>query len=79
MTTKRTVYLSERGDDENDGLTAQTAVLTGDRAVKIALRKKTQEFDVSGSEAYVGMMNAEIEKKRRRLRAQLLQGPAASG
>jgi len=72
MATKRTVYLSERGDDDNDGLTAETAVLTGDRAVKIALRKKTLDFDVSGSEAYVSIMNAEIEKKRRRLRAQLL-------
>jgi hypothetical protein len=72
MTTKRTVYLSEGGDDENDRLTAQTAVLTGDRAVKkIALRKKTQEFDVSGSDAYIRIMNVELEKKRRRLRAQL--------
>jgi hypothetical protein len=34
--------------------------------------KKTQEFDVSGSEAYVRIMNAEILKKRRRLRAQLV-------
>jgi hypothetical protein len=38
---------------------------------KIALRKKTQEFDVSGSDAYIRIMNVELEKKRRRLRAQL--------
>jgi hypothetical protein len=38
---KKTVYLSERGDDKNDGLTEQASVLTGDRAIKISIKYPT--------------------------------------
>jgi hypothetical protein len=60
----KTVYLSERGDDKNDGLVPERPVLSGKRAIQISLTEKTQVFDVTGSEAYVRRMNAELEKKQ---------------
>jgi hypothetical protein len=53
------VYLSERGDDKNDGLTEQTPVLTCDRAIKIALKEKTQQFYVTD-----GYCRHMLEKKK---------------
>ena len=36
----KAVYLSERGEDKNDGLSLEKAVLTGKRAVAIALKER---------------------------------------
>jgi hypothetical protein len=62
--TGRQIFLSERGDDKNDGLTAETPVLTGDRAVKISIKEKGTSFHLTGSDAYVKRMNVELEAKR---------------
>ena len=62
----RTIFLSEEGDDKNDGLTADRPVRTGARAVKISLKEKGTAFQVTGSRAYVRRMNAELEKKTTR-------------
>ena len=60
----RTIFISEEGDDKNDGLTAETAVRTGSRAVKISLKEKGTAFQVRGTHAYVRRMNAELEKSQ---------------
>jgi hypothetical protein len=60
----RQVYLSERGDDKNDGLTPETPVLTGARAIKVSLKAKGTSFHISGSDAYVRRMNAELEANK---------------
>ena len=57
----KAVYLSERGEDKNDRLSLEKAVLTGKRAVAIALKEKTRGFHVNGNAAYVRRMNAELE------------------
>lgn len=57
----KTVYLSERGDDKKDGLTPETAVLSGKRAVEVALKEKASAFNVSGSHTYVRRLNTDIE------------------
>jgi hypothetical protein len=60
----KTVYLDERGDDKNDGLSEATPVLGGDRAIKISIKVQTRQFHIKGSDAYVRRMNAELEEKR---------------
>jgi hypothetical protein len=60
----KTVYVSEDGDDKNDGLTPQTPVLTGKRAIQISLKEKARAFHVTGSDAYCKGMNAELEKQK---------------
>ena len=62
----KTVYLSERGDDKNDGLTPQKPVFTGKRAIQISLKEKTQVFHITGNEAYSKRINAELEQRRQR-------------
>lgn len=59
----RTVYLSERGDDRNDGLSAEKPVLSGRRAVQISLKEKATAFHMTGSDTYVRQMNSELEEK----------------
>ena len=61
----KTVYLSERGDDKNDGLTPETAVLSGKRAVQVALKEGARAFNVTGSHTYVRRMNTDIEMQGR--------------
>ena len=58
------VYLSERGDDKNDGLTPATPVLTGARAIKVSLKVKGTSFHIRGGDAYVRRMNAELEANK---------------
>jgi hypothetical protein len=64
MAMARQVYLSERGDDKNDGLTPETPVLTGARAIKVSLKVKGISFHISGGDAYVRPMNAELEAQQ---------------
>ena len=45
----KTVYLGEHGDDKNNGLTDQTPVRTGAKAVKISIKIGAQEFRVLGT------------------------------
>ena len=61
----KTVYLSERGDDKNGGLTAETAVLSGKRAVEVALKEGARAFNVTGGQTYVRRMDADIEMQGR--------------
>ena len=62
---KKAVYLNEEdGDDKNDGLSPETAVLTGDRALDAASDEKTQEFDINGSDGYLARINAVLRKKK---------------
>jgi hypothetical protein len=59
----RTIFLNEQGNDNNDGLTAETPVRTGARAVKISIKEKGTAFQVTGSHAYVKRTNSELEKR----------------
>jgi hypothetical protein len=61
------VYLSDRGDDRNDGLTLETAVLTTDaHAVTMALKEKTPSFYVTGGDSYRRRVNAELEARKKK-------------
>ena len=64
--TGKQIFLSEKGDDKNDGLTADTPVLTGSRAVQISLREKGTAFHVTGSQAYTRRMTDELEAKTKK-------------
>ena len=64
MATARQVYLSERGDGKNDGLTPETPVLTGARAIKVSLKVRGISFHISGGDAYVRRMNSELEANK---------------
>ncbi len=57
---QKQVYLSAWGDDKDDGLTAETPVLTSARAKEIASAMKHPTFDIEGSEAYVRRIKAEL-------------------
>jgi len=54
------VYLSDEGNDKNDGLTPRTAVLTSARAKAIAADVKHPVFDIKGGAVYVRRMKAEL-------------------
>ena len=56
----KAVYLSERGDDKNDGLSLEKTVLTGKRAVGSLSRKRRVAFTSTGT-PLVRRMNAELE------------------
>ena len=58
VSMKKTVYLSDRGDDKNDGLTGETPVLTAAKAVKISIKTGAQEFRGLGSGPMMGRLNA---------------------
>ena len=50
---KKIVYIRElQGNDENDGLSDGTPVLTKKRALEIARKEKTQGFDIRGTAAF---------------------------
>jgi hypothetical protein len=59
----RTIFISERGHDRNNGLTAETPVRTGARAVCIYLKEKGTAFQITGNQDFVRCVNAELEKK----------------
>jgi hypothetical protein len=51
---KKTVYLNEwHGDDKNEGLSPDDAVLTWGCALRIAVREGADAFDIKGTKAYV--------------------------
>ena len=52
MTEKKMAYVSENGDDKNDGLTEKTAVRTRERAIKVSVREGTEEFNITDTLAY---------------------------
>jgi len=66
VSMKKTVHLSERGDDKNDGLTDETPVLTAAKAVKISIKTGAQEFRVLGSGPMMDRLNAELEEERKK-------------
>jgi hypothetical protein len=54
------IFLSEHGNDRNDGLTAETPVVTTARAKEIARDIKHPSFSISGSDAYRRRVNVEL-------------------
>ena len=60
----KTVYLSEHGDDKNDGLTDNTPVRSAAHAVKISIKNQAQEFRVLGTGAALARLNAELATER---------------
>ena len=58
----KTVYISNRGDDGNDGLSYGTPVFTPERAIKISIREGATTFHVAGGAPYKRRVNAELEK-----------------
>ena len=46
---EKTVYLSEHGDDRNDGLTDTTPVRPGAKAVKVSITVGAQNFHLDSS------------------------------
>ncbi len=63
---EKTVYLSEHGDDRNDGLTDTTPVRTGAKAVKVSIKVGAQNFQVLGSGSTLTRLNAELETERKK-------------
>ena len=59
----KTIFLSERGDDKNDGLTAESPVLTGWRAIRISIKEQGTAFQLTGSSDYVRRTNDQLEAK----------------
>jgi hypothetical protein len=59
----KTVYLREKGNDKNDGLTSETAVCTAKRAVQVSRKEKMQQFNISGSLDYHIRIRAELENE----------------
>jgi hypothetical protein len=57
----KTIYISDKGDDDNDGLTRETAVHTWKRATKLA--GGDAEIDVR--DASRERINEEIKNKKR--------------
>jgi hypothetical protein len=54
MTEKKIVYVNEwQGDDKNNGLSANEAVLTRERALEVSRRERTDGFDITGSWAFI--------------------------
>jgi hypothetical protein len=64
MAEKKKVYLREHGDDKNHGLSSDRPVRTGRRALDVALKEKTEVFDIRGTDAYKARVNAELEKAK---------------
>ena len=62
----KTVYVSEHGDDKNNGLTDQTPVRTAAKAVKISIKTGGQDFRVLGSGSMLERLNAELETERKK-------------
>lgn len=62
----KTVYLSEHGDDKNNGLTDKTPVRTAAQAVKTSIKIGAQEFRVLGSGPMLERLSAELEKERKK-------------
>jgi len=60
----KTVYLSEQGDDKNDGLTDETPVRTAAKAVKTSIG--AQGICVLGSGAMLERLNAELAEERKK-------------
>ena len=60
----KTVYLGEHGDDKNNGLTDQTPVRTGAKAVKISIKIGAQEFRVLGTGTRLARLSADLEHER---------------
>jgi hypothetical protein len=61
------IYLSERGNDTNDGLTEITPVRTATLAVKLSIKHGNRPIHVSGSEAAVRRLNAELLEERKKI------------
>jgi hypothetical protein len=55
------IYISENGEDKNDGLTRETAVYSWERAAKLC----DGNSGVDVSEASVQRLNAEVVRRRR--------------
>jgi hypothetical protein len=62
----KTIYLSEQGDDNNDGLTNGTAVRTAAKAVKTSIKFGTREICVLGSGPVLQRLNAELLEERKK-------------
>jgi hypothetical protein len=62
----KTVYLSEQGDDKNDGLTDETPVRTAAKAVKTSIKFGAQGICVLGSGAMLERLNAELAEERKK-------------
>ena len=58
-----TVYVRDKGDDKNDGLTEQTAVRSFKHAIKIAIRSGAHLLNLRG--APMERLNREILSKDR--------------
>ena len=59
----KTVYLSEQGDDKNDGLTDETPVRTAAKAVKTSIKFGAQGICVLGRGAILERLNAELAEE----------------
>jgi hypothetical protein len=70
----KTIFLSERGDDKNDGLSAESPVLTGWRAIRISIREHGTAFQLTGSSDYVRRMNDQLEAKRKKRESERRSG-----
>jgi hypothetical protein len=64
----KTIFLSEHGDDKNNGLTAETPVLTGWRAVRISIKEDGTAFQVTGTSNYVRRISDQLEAKMEKVK-----------
>ena len=62
----KTVYLSEQGDDKNDGLTDETPVRTAAKAVKTSIKFGALGICVLGSGVTLERLNAELAEERKK-------------
>ena len=58
-----TVYVRDKGDDKNDGLTEQTAVRSFKHAIKIAIRSGAHLLNLRGASTERFFLRIEKEKR----------------